>query len=217
MPILTTYVLLRSRTSLPLPLPLTLPLPLPLPLTRCAVVGMGSASGALYSSNISVRLLPLADVYLPFSKLVSPSMPLGRLLEGSLGVLIHELYAVGESSAGGGGVGAAIGAAAGTGPRSFGQPQSTPHFKYRGAPLPPPDDSTWASLRSLFAQVEMSGGESVASASERLRSELLERLGATARDELQREVAENGALQLPLDLFCVHVGGRDLPVFIEVS
>ena len=144
-------------------------------------------------------------------------MPLGRLLDGSLGVLIRELYAVGESSAGGGGGGGAAIGEARTGPSSSGQPQSTPHFKYRGVPLPPPDDSTWASLRSLFTQGEMDGGESVASASERLRSELLERLGATARGELQREVAENGALQLPLDLFCVHVGGRDLPVFIEVS
>eukprot|EP00966_Prymnesium_polylepis_P114585 2647704-Prymnesium_polylepis.1 len=93
-----------------------------------AVVGMGSATGALYSANVSLRLLPLADVYLPFSKVASPSLPVGKLLHGGIGEVIEELYGAGGA----------------------GGPGGEPHFKYDGAPLPPADDSVFASLRSLF-------------------------------------------------------------------
>lgn len=95
---------------------------------QCAVVGMGSASGALYSSTISMRMLPLADVTVPFAKLFSPSMPLGRLLDGTLGEAINELYREGGSS--------------------HGKPSDRPYFKYNGAPLPTGQPDSLVSLQA---------------------------------------------------------------------
>ena len=157
-----------------------------------AVVGMGSASGALYSANFSLRMLPLADVYLPYSRLVSPSLPLGRLLEGSLGDVVALLHAV-------------------DGPRT-----ERPSFEYKGKPLPPGDTSLWASLRAIFGggSAALDGGVSAAHAWERLRSEVVELRG---REAVQRGVQEHGTIELPLDLFCVRVGGKQLPVYIDVA
>lgn len=165
---------------------------------QCAVVGMGSASGALYSSTISMRMLPLADVTVPFAKLFSPSMPLGRLLDGTLGEAINELYREGGSS--------------------HGKPSDRPYFKYNGAPLPTGQpDSLLASLRALFTRDDtVSAQLSTGRAWERLRSELLERRRGDA-EALRRDILATGAIQLPLDLFCVSVGGRDLPVYLDLT
>ena len=164
---------------------------------QLAVVGMGSASGALYSSagSISVRMLPLADVYLPFSKLISASHPIGRLLEGPLGEAVEVLYGVSDETAS--------------------APDGTPpHFKYGGVPLPPADDSMFASLRRLFgvgqATHTLDAGVSAAHAWERLLAEFLE-------GHCDDPAAQAGTVELPLELFCLSVGGRDVPVYIDVN
>ena len=159
-----------------------------------AVVGMGSASGALYSANISVRQLSLSDIYLPFSKLISYSQPLGTLLKGSLSETLEELY--GASS------------------HSF--PNHTaPHFQYRGTPLPPGDVSLFATLRGLFGGRRVDGAESTGGAWKRLITELREWHGGS-HEALQREIAEAGTIKLPLELFSVRVASQDVPVYLDV-
>lgn len=157
-----------------------------------AVVGMGSASGALYSSNLSLRLLPLADIYMPFSQLVAPSLPLGRVLTGAMGNVLDELHGT-------------------RGRHEF--PSPPPHFKYRRVPLQPGDDSVLASLRSLigFGETGFDQATTAATAWQRLRAEVVEWGGTDSG------VGEDGAIRLPLELFCVSVGGNDLPVYIDVS
>ena len=155
-----------------------------------AVVGMGSASGALYSANVSLRMLPLADVYLPSAKLISPSLPLGRILDGSLGDVLTHLH---------------------------GEPCSRkerPRFQYKGQPLPPADESLFAMLRGLFGTRAFDGGESTARAWERLRSELVTLRG---REAVQHAIDASGTIELPLDLFCVCVDDRRLPVYIDLT
>lgn len=157
---------------------------------------MGSASGALYSANVSVRLLPLSDVYLPFSQLASPSKPLGRLLDGGLGDVLKEIHGAG----GAGGI--------------------RPHFKYNNSPLPREDDSLFAPFRALFGVKKTSvldQGDSAAAAWEHLRAEFLKQRGEDVGDGVLQacQIAESGAIKLPTDLFCVNVDGRDLPVFLE--
>ena len=159
-----------------------------------AVVGMGSASGALYSANVSLRMLPLADVYLPTTRLVAPSLPVGRLLDGPLGDALARLHAADD-----------------------GPLPGRPSFEYHGRPLPPGDTSLWASLRALFGGGgAFDGGVSTARAWERLRSELVELRG---REAVRRAAEEqgHGTIELPLDLFCVRLGRRQLPVYIGVG
>lgn len=167
---------------------------------QAAVVGMGSASGALYSANISLRMLPLSDVYIPYSKAVSQSMPLGKLLTGVLGEALRELHGrPGEETT----------------------RATVPYFKHLGKPLPPGDDSLLASLLGLFFGGSSSDGagggwdanESVGRAWERLRSECVTQLSEAA---LANEIAESGSIRLPLDLLCVHVDGKDLPIYIDI-
>ena len=156
-----------------------------------AVVGMGSASGALYSTGVSLRMLPLADVYLPFTKLISPSLPLSRLLDGAIGNALSRLH----------------------GPPDGGRPSLRVDFLYHGRPLPPGDSSLWASVRSLFVRQPFDGNESAAHAWERLRTELVERQG---KEAVQRVVEESGTIMLPLDLFCVSVDGHRQPVYLDL-
>jgi hypothetical protein len=157
-----------------------------------AVVGMGSASGALYSTNVSLRLLQLADVYLPFTRVISPSLPLGHLVRS---LPIRELYATSAD---------------------FGPAQ--PYFKYHSAPLPPGETSLWGSLRGLFGQAPFDESETAARAWERLRTELIERRSSQSggMEALQRESAESGSIKLPLELFCLSVGRVDLPVYLAI-
>ena len=182
-----------------------------------AVVGMGSASGALYSANISLRMLPLADVYRPCSRLCSPSLPLAQLLHGSFGDMLAHLH--GPTSTG---TGPGTGGAGAAGVDADPQRSSTrPYLEYRGRPLAPADDSLWASLRALCGdslcgrESEFNGGVSVSRAWERLRSELIEMRGQEA---VSQAVRETGTIELPLDLFCVRVGDRgQLPVYIDFA
>lgn len=170
---------------------------------ECAVVGMGSASGALYSSNLSLRLLPLADVYVPFSRQVPPSCPLRALFGGGMEELLKVMYAPGK-----GGASAEL------------------CFKYKGALLPPGEGAPlwlphWLSVLVGYgvgsAPSGLVDGESVGRAWQQMLSEVVEwHRQAGDSGALECEIVERGALQLPLDLFCLSVGGRDLHVYLEV-